>query len=160
MSEQKKKKFSVVFVCTGNTCRSPMAEAMFKQYLKDYKRADITVSSAGLYAERGSVMSENAERALTVLGIKHTAGRKARVFTVSMSLDAGLVVAVSDRHAEECGDGDNIMSFEDFGAHGAIPDPYGGNLPVYLECAAKMRNCFEDILAECDRRIRLTNEPT
>lgn len=152
--ETKAKKFSVVFVCTGNTCRSPMAEAMFKQYLKEKKRTDITVSSAGLYAERGSVLSENAEHTLSMLNIKHTAGRKARVFTVQMSLDAGLIIAVSARHADECGDGDNVMSFEDFGTHSAIPDPYGGPLSAYLECAAKMRDCFDGILDECDRRIQ------
>ncbi len=147
-----KKKFKIIFVCTGNTCRSPMAEFMFKQYLKDKKRSgDFVVSSAGLYAERGSKISDNAVAALDFLGVKNNRERKAKTFTVQMSLDADLIVAMTDRHAAECGDGDNIMSFDDFGS--AIYDPYGGPLQLYIDCAVKMRDCFDGILRECDKRI-------
>lgn len=159
MEKEKNRKFNIVFVCTGNTCRSPMAEFMFKQYLKDIKRGgEFSVSSAGLYAERGSVLSENAHKALEFLGVKHNAERKAKVFTVQMSLDADLIIGMSARHAAEC-DGDNVTSFESFGSKRAISDPYGGSLQVYLECAAEIRACFDDILKKCDE-IKSIKNPT
>ena len=149
-----KKKFNIIFVCTGNTCRSPMAEFMFKQYLKDKKRSGgFSVSSAGLYPERGTKISENAVAALDFLGVKNNKERKAKTFTVQMSLDADLIVAMTDRHAAECGDGGNVMSFDDFGA--PVYDPYGGPLQMYIDCAVKMRECFDAILEECDRRMKL-----
>ncbi|MCH5161152.1 MAG: hypothetical protein J1G04_03890 [Clostridiales bacterium] len=149
----KKKKFNILFVCTGNTCRSPMAEFMFKKYLKDKKRSgDFVVSSAGLTPERGSNISDNAVATLELLGVECNKARKAKTFTVKMSMDADLIVAMTDRHAAECGDGDNVMSFDDFGA--PIYDPYGGPLQAYIECAVRMRECFDAILAECDKRIQ------
>ena len=151
--DEKKKKFSILFVCTGNTCRSPMAEFMFKKYLKDNKRSgDFSVSSAGLTPERGSNISENAVATLDLLGVPCNKDRKAKTFTVKMSLETDLIVAMTDRHAVECGDGDNIMSFEDFGA--PIYDPYGGPLQAYIDCAVIMRDCFGAILEECDRRMQ------
>lgn len=148
---QKRAKKSVVFVCTGNTCRSPMAEFMFKQYLKDKKlQGGYTVSSAGLYAVRGDAMNANAEKALDFLGVKYTAGRKAKTFTVQMSLDSDLVVGMTARHAEECGEGDNITSFEELGA--PVPDPYGGSLQDYIDCAVRMRSMFDAVLARLDGR--------
>ena len=49
-------KVKIIFVCTGNTCRSPMAEFLFKDYLRDKKRiGDFNVSSAGLEAGKGDV---------------------------------------------------------------------------------------------------------
>ena len=51
----------ILFVCTGNTCRSPMAEGIFKTFItKDNKLKDIQVSSAGLMATEGQKATENA----------------------------------------------------------------------------------------------------
>lgn len=148
---EKKKKFSVIFVCTGNTCRSPMAEFMFKAYLKEKGvLSDYSVSSAGLYAQRGDVLSENADKALSFLGVKHTQ-KKARIFTAGMALDSDLVVAMSERHATECGDVNNICTFKDLGSIGPISDPYGGSVQHYLDCAAQMRACFDSLYALCEK---------
>lgn len=144
---EKKKKFKLIFVCSGNTCRSPMAEFLFKAYLKERKITDVDVSSAGLYAARGDVLSENADRALAFLNVPHTA-RKAKMFTAQMALDADMVIAMTDAHADACGELERLYTFEDFGALRGIGDPYGGTLQDYLDCAAKMRACFDEILAE------------
>ncbi|MCH5350955.1 MAG: hypothetical protein J1F39_03190 [Clostridiales bacterium] len=148
---EKKKKFGVIFVCTGNTCRSPMAEFMFKAYLKEKGAlSDYAVSSAGLYARRGDTLSENADKALAFLGVNHTQ-KKARIFTAGMALDSDLVVAMSERHAIECGEVNNICTFEDIGAITPISDPYGGSLQDYLNCAAQMRACFDSLYALCEK---------
>ena len=49
----------ILFVCTGNTCRSPMAEAAFKAELKRKRIRWFTVQSAGLQAETGGGMNPN-----------------------------------------------------------------------------------------------------
>ena len=149
MSDEKREKKSIIFVCTGNTCRSPMAEFMFKDYLKSKKRSgEFSVSSAGLAAVRGDVIAQNAVAALELLGIKHNPTRKARVFTVQMSLDADLIIAMSDAAADRC-DSNNATSFESLIGR-PIPDPYGGSLNDYLDCAAVMRTAFDRILEIAD----------
>ena len=150
IEEETKRKTKVIFVCTGNTCRSPMAEFMFKDYLRAKKRSgDFVISSAGLVAQRGDTLNPTADKALDVLGIKHNKDRKARVFTVQMSQENDLIIAMTESHAERCGNGDNVVSFEQL-IGTFVGDPYGGSLADYLDCAALMRSAFDRILALCD----------
>ena len=60
----------ILFVCTGNTCRSPMAEIIMKSKIKKAGISDVRVSSAGLSATAGAKMSENSFKALKELGYK------------------------------------------------------------------------------------------
>ena len=53
----------IIFVCSGNTCRSPMAECVFKQMLKDEGIKDVEVESRGVVANVGADISENAKKA-------------------------------------------------------------------------------------------------
>ena len=150
MNNQKPKKKStppkksVIFVCTGNTCRSPMAENILKDVLK--RRGVLScynVKSAGLAAEVGSDMSPNARSALEHLGIKPKK-HKARQLTVRSAKSACLIVCMTQRHkaaidlpscktvAEICGGND-------------VPDPYGGSLDVYINTAEYLRYAAEDI---------------
>lgn len=148
-----KEKVSIIFVCTGNTCRSPMAEFMFKDYLREKKRTgDFTVSSAGLEAAKGDRMTPQAIEALIVLGIKHNPERKARVFTVQMSLDGDIIVGMTDEHAMRC-DSDNAISYVDL-IGSRIPDPYGYNTQAYLMCAEQIRRGFDKLLELGDSKLK------
>ena len=53
----------ILFVCTGNTCRSPMAEGIFKKMLADRGVNGIECSSAGLFAMTGDSACDNAVKA-------------------------------------------------------------------------------------------------
>lgn len=149
MEDNVKTKLSVMFVCTGNTCRSPMAEYLFKDYLREKKRVgDFTVSSAGLEAGKGDVMMPQADEALTALGIKHNADRKARVFTVKMSLDSDLIIGMTDEHAMRTGS-DRAVSYTELIGR-PISDPYGMSTNVYIDCAKQMASGFDKILEIAD----------
>lgn len=148
-----KEKVSIIFVCTGNTCRSPMAEFLFKDYLREKKRTgDFNVTSAGLEAAKGDKMTPQADEALTILGVKHNPERKARVFTVQMSLDGDVIVGMTDEHAMRC-DSDNAVSYVDL-IGSRIPDPYGYNTQAYLMCAEQMRRGFDKILELGDQKLK------
>ena len=54
----------IMFVCTGNTCRSPMAHAFMLDLLAKHNIDDVEVDSAGLYCEEGMPISENSKKAL------------------------------------------------------------------------------------------------
>lgn len=145
-------KLSIMFVCTGNTCRSPMAEFLFKDYLKQKKRSgDFTVSSAGLEAGKNDVMTKQADEALSVLGVKHNADRKAKLFTVKMSLDTDLIIGMTDEHAMRTGS-DNAVSYSEL-IGSPIYDPFGRSTQVYLDCATQMRSGFDRILELADERL-------
>ena len=50
----------IMFICTGNICRSAMAEAMMKQMLQERGKTNIEVCSSGIYADTGDIPTENA----------------------------------------------------------------------------------------------------
>lgn len=153
MAENKKVKLNIVFVCTGNTCRSPMAEYMFKAYLKEKKRySDFSVTSAGLYARRGDTLSETAHETLDELGVKHDAKRKARPFTLQMADDCDAVFAVTQNHARLCGDVENVYSFESI-IGSDVDDPFGMSIDSYRKTAEKLRSGFDGILRICDELL-------
>lgn len=145
------KKTSIIFVCTGNTCRSPMAEFMFKDYLRQKKRiGEFAVSSAGLEAAKGDKIMPQAVEALTVLGVKHNPERKAKVFTVAMSMDGDLIVGMTAEHALRC-DSDNAISYVDLIGR-QVSDPYGYGTQVYLMCAEQIRSGFDKLLEIADEK--------
>ncbi len=60
---------NILFVCTGNTCRSPMAEALLRKMAEE-KGLDLEIRSAGVFAETGAAASAGAQKALQQRGIK------------------------------------------------------------------------------------------
>ncbi|WP_068154499.1 protein tyrosine phosphatase [Rhodococcus phenolicus] len=87
----------VLFVCTGNICRSPTAELLTAAYAAESGRADLTAHSAGTRALVGHGMEPTAAEVLQQLG-GDPVGFAARRLTPNIAEDADLVLTMSRRH--------------------------------------------------------------
>lgn len=130
----------VLFVCTGNTCRSPMAEAALRALLKRKRIAWFSVRSAGLAAEEGSPMSEHARQALTEANIPFSPDFTARRLTAKMRQEAALIVCMTSAQ-ERAIAGENVTSFPALAGR-EIPDPYGQGVDVYRVTLRAIRECM------------------
>lgn len=125
----------ILFVCTGNTCRSPMAEGIFRDILRKAGDNNIMCQSAGLSAINGDPAAENAIAVMDEIGIdlrEHTA-RRISAEEIPM-WDA--YFTMSKTHAyilEQAGvPGDKIY------VPNYIDDPFGGDVEIYRSCRDKL----------------------
>lgn len=141
MSAPKKKK--IVFVCTGNTCRSPMAERLLKKTLEERGLRGFTVLSAGTKAKRGEPMNPKSAAVLQEHGIGADNFSAKRV-TPSTLRDAFAIVCMTEGQrdyllelrwnvmrktgAEEVEN--NVYAFSDLTGNEVL-DPYGKDLECY-----------------------------
>ena len=135
----------IVFVCSGNTCRSPMAEAAFRKELKRRKISWYTVRSAGVHAREGTPMNPEAQQALTEAKIPFSATFKSRPLTAKIVEEAIAVICMT-RDLCDVIPGKNVMSFYEL-AGKEIPDPYGRGIGAYRETLRYIRECIPTIIS-------------
>lgn len=165
LSESKDREIRrVLFVCTGNTCRSPMAAALYNDLMNPREvcsacpdgvcgRTAALATSAGLCAADGAPISSGALEALRGAGIPpHPENdytlHRARTVTEEMMDEADEVIAISTRHAMEL-----VLRFpQHTGKIRTLPmdiaDPFGGDLAVYRQCLMQLRYCLQAYCAE------------
>ena len=138
---------TIIFVCTGGSCRSPMAEAILSQKLKELKINNYNILSAGINAIPNSKIEKNAVKALKTLGYK-APKHKCNQLTQSMCLNS-LIITLSDAHKEYLSNLKNVISLNDFYSGIDIPDPFGKDLNEYIRTA----KILEFIIAEIVENI-------
>ncbi len=133
---------TVLFVCTGNTCRSPMAQAIAESMLRDSgEDGTFFVASAGIAAGSGSPAALEASDALHELGIPVPEHRSTPL-SVAMVERAEVVYGLTESHVRA------IRSMAPESAHKVylldpsgedVPDPIGFGLDVYVETARRLQ---------------------
>lgn len=138
--------YRVLFVCTGNTCRSPMARAALLHLCAGDPRlaGRVEGQSAGLLAAPGAPMSRNAGLALAGAGIP-VPEHAARGVDEGYAAQSDLILALTQGHARELVSRFPTARAKVFVlAPTDIPDPFGGNAEVYRECLARIMAALED----------------
>jgi protein-tyrosine-phosphatase len=130
---------AVLFVCSGNTCRSVMAAAMFASQAGP----DWLVESAGLHAARGAPASSGAVRALAQQGIDLNRHRAKPIEDVALDQYGLVLVMTREQRAEICQryrmlKGRVYLLAEMAGEAGEVRDPYEHPDEIYAETAAQI----------------------
>jgi len=150
-------KRTILFVCTGNTCRSPMAAGLARKILADRQGAsvgrlssrDVEIISAGVWATDGQRATPEAVRAARGLGAD-IAKHRSQKLTIELINDADLIFCMTDDHVAEVrrlarsADG-KIRRLD---CDKDIPDPIGGGAEVYRKTAERIERA---IIVSLDR---------
>lgn len=159
---------TILFVCTGNTCRSSMAEGLFKEMLKNRSdiQSEIKVISAGTSAWNGDRASQYAIAVLKEKGIDLQEHRSTAL-TLDLIENADLILTMTSSHkaavlnlcpeAHEkvftlkeytrCeAEGDSKMDFFGYGNPEDISDPFGQSIEVYRKSAAEIEESLKKLI--------------
>src|SRR4029078_13333341 len=131
---------NLVFVCSGNTCRSPMAEALARKIASRRGIADVSISSAGTNAWDNVPATDEA----LLVGMEREidlTGHRARKLTPAIVSEADLIFVITPCHLEQVlqlGGRGKVHVIDEYasGTHNrGITDPYGGDLDAYRQTA-------------------------
>lgn len=143
----------VTFVCTGNTCRSPMAAALARRTLMCYLRDRVSVVSAGTVALRGAPASESARRVVAEDGL-NLERHQSIPLTEELIESSTWVLGMEDAHVNRAmalGAGDKALLLrEAAGEKGPVLDPFGGGDDLYRYTFLELKHLVEMALKRLD----------
>lgn len=143
---------SIVFVCTGNTCRSPMAEVMLQAMLDEHD-LPIRVESAGTHAEEGAHAAQSAQDVMEEEGLD-LRGHRARPVRDDLVAAADLVLTMTRAHRDMVVGAypeaaDKTFTLKGFvGEDGDVADPVGFGLETYRATAGQLDRTLRAVVAK------------
>ena len=147
---------NIMFICTGNTCRSAMAEGLMKKMLEDRNITGINVCSAGLHASTGEYSTDEAIKVMkedydvNILNHQSVNVKNTKIEDMDLILCAthAHLTTLEYMYPEIK---HKIFTIKEF-AYGPevedkdIEDPWGYQIPVYRECAKEIYESLEKII--------------
>ena len=154
---------NILFLCTGNTCRSAMADGLARKIVEE-KNMDIKIYSAGIYAMKGEHASYNSVAVMKEYDtdiVTHTA---TPIEDINIE-DMDLILCATDKHKRQilntysCAQGKTYTMKEYAGVdqNGTdldIKDPWGNDFNTYRMCAAEISYCVDKIMDKIEKNIR------
>lgn len=153
---------SILFVCSANQCRSPMAEVLFRQLLEEKGEADEwRVESAGVWAYDGARATANAQKVMAKRGLdlsRHlsqpASSTLLQQFDLTVVMEQGHRTVLQEHNPTLA---ERILTIRELvGGRGDFDDPVGGSLELYRTAADELemiiKDSYECITAVIDKR--------
>ena len=150
---------SVLFVCTGNVCRSPMAVALFQRLVEQRGESQVwRVASAGTWAREGARAAPEAQEALRELGLDMAKGHRAQTVTTELLQGSDLIITFEQGQMEALQVEfpqikDRVFGISQIvGQVFDVADPHGGTVEDFREKASEIEGLLR---AGMDRILEL-----
>jgi len=138
----------VLFVCLGNTCRSPMAKVIFEKILKQrgLENEMFTDSAAKGYPSGSSANPKAREAIIKLYGVDLLADHMPKSIGSLDLADFDLILTM-DKDLKRGLQPEKTYTLKEYaGLKGKIDDPWGEDLDVYIRCRDEIKDCLERII--------------
>lgn len=130
----------ILFVCSGNTCRSPMAVSIFENIInKNKSKNQFIINSAGISAKSNQPMNENAVKALKNFKIP-VLNHCSVLLNEKDIIDNDIVITMTTEQKEFLSNYKNVFSLKEISGGEDILDPFGENFDFYLNVCQNLIN--------------------